>query len=116
MEKKIINPIVSTPIQKIEKIRKKEEKLGIDLPLKELDIRLSAAIYEWSNGCTFDELSDYTNSPPGDLVRYFRLTSDLLRQIRRTVSRDDALFDKINLCISKINRDVVDAERQLRAG
>ena len=116
MEKDTINPIISGPSRKMEKIRKREEALGIDTPLKELDTKLSTAIYEWSRGCTFEELADYTNTPPGDLVRYFRLASDLLRQMRRAVSRDDALFDKINVCISRINRDVVDAERQLRAG
>lgn len=116
MEKKKINPIISGPIRRIEKIREREEALGIDTLLKELDIRLSTAVYEWSRGCAFYELTEYTDSPPGDLVRYFRLASDLLRQIRRAVSRDDGLFDKINICISKMNRDVVDAERQLRAG
>ena len=116
MEKKIINPIVSGPFRRMEKIKEREKALGIDIPLKDLDIKLSVAVYEWSRGCAFDALTDHTDSPPGDLVRYFRLASDLLRQIRRTVSRNDALFDKINVCISKINRDVVDAERQLRAG
>jgi len=116
MEKKIINPIVSSPFRKMEKIRKKEEALGIDTPLKNLDIRLSAAVYEWSMGCAFDELEEFTDSPPGDLVRYFRLASDLLRQMKRAISKDDALYSKINTCISKMNRDVVDAERQLRAG
>jgi len=116
MEKGAINPIISGPSRRIKRIRKREEDLGIDMPLKELDTKLSAAVYEWSRGCTFDELADYTDSPPGDLVRYFRLASDLLRQMKRVVSKDDALFDKINMCISRINRDVVDAERQLRAG
>jgi hypothetical protein len=36
--------------------------------------------------------------------------------MRRVVPRGDALLDKINVCVSKMNRDVVDAERQLRAG
>ena len=116
MEKHKLNPIISGPTKRIEKIREREEALGIDTRLKELDVKLSTALYEWSQGCTFEELADYTDSPPGDLVRYFRLASDLLRQMRRTVSRDDSLFDKINMCIGKINRDEVDAERQLRAG
>jgi len=116
MEKHKLNPIISGPTKRIGKIREREEALGIDTRLKELDVKLSTALYEWSRGCTFEELADYTDSPPGDLVRYFRLASDLLRQMKRTVSRDDSLFDKINMCIGKINRDVVDAERQLRAG
>ena len=116
MNKALINPLMSGPSRMMKKFRAREEALGIDTPLKELDARLSTAVYEWSSGCTFEELEDYTDSPPGDLVRYFRLASDLLRQMKRVVSKDDILFDKIGLCISKINRDVVDAERQLRAG
>jgi superfamily II RNA helicase len=116
LEKSIISPIISDPIRKIKSIIEIENSLGILPTLKELDTKLSFAAYEWSGGCGFDELTDYTDAPPGDLVRYFRLASDLLRQIRRVVSTDDSLFYKINDCISRVNRDVVDAERQLRAG
>jgi len=116
MDKQKLNAIISGPTKRMEKIKEREAALGIDTSLKELDVKLSAVLYEWSKGCTFEELVDYTDSPPGDLIRYFRLASDLLRQMRRAVSREDALFDKINMCIGKVNRDVVDAERQLRAG
>ncbi|MBD3182270.1 DEAD/DEAH box helicase [Candidatus Poribacteria bacterium] len=116
MPKKIIKPLLSGPDRKISSIRKREGTLGIDTPIKELDGKLSSPLYEWSRGCDFEELVDYTDAPPGDLVRYFRLASDLLRQMRRVVERGDPLFSKIDICISKINRDVVDAERQLRVG
>jgi superfamily II RNA helicase len=116
LEKSIISPVISDPIRKIKSIIEIENSLGILPSLKELDTKLSLAAYEWSGGCGFDELTDYTDAPPGDLVRYFRLAGDLLRQIRRVVSTDDSLFYKINDCISRVNRDVVDAERQLRAG
>jgi superfamily II RNA helicase len=116
MEEGIINSIILGPSRRLEKIRKREEALEVDTPLKELDANLSAATYAWSSGCEFDELADYTDATPGDLVRYFRMVSDMLRQTGRAISHDDALIGKLNLCISKINRDVVDAERQLRAG
>jgi superfamily II RNA helicase len=116
MEEGIINSIILGPSRRLESIRKREEALEIDTPLKELDANLSAATYAWSTGCGFDELTGYTDTPPGDLVRYFRMASDMLRQMRRATSDDGTLFHKLNACISKINRDVVDAERQLRAG
>ena len=50
------------------------------------------------------------------LSETFRLVIDQLRQIRRAMSGHTALVDKLNRCIGKINRDVVDAERQLRIG
>ena len=52
----------------------------------------------------------------GDFVRSFRLVIDQLRQIRRAMAGHTTLVDKLNRCIAKINRDVVDAERQLRIG
>jgi len=116
MEKSVINSVISEPIRKIRRIIEIENSLGIEPKMKELDTKLSLAAYEWSDGCEFDELEKFTDIPPGDLVRYFRLASDLLRQIKRVVSTDDSLYHKINDCIFRINRDVVDAERQLRAG
>lgn len=116
MDKSFINSIISEPIQKIKKLIDIENEFGIMPNIKELDTKLSYAAYEWSRGCSFDELKEYTDTPPGDLVRYFRLASDLLRQIKRVVAAEDPLYHKINDCITRINRDVVDAEKQLRAG
>lgn len=115
LDKKDIKALFTEPSRKIGRITEREEALQIDSPTRNLDTMLSVATYEWSKGCSFDELSEYADSPPGDLVRYFRLASDLLRQMKRIVSQDDVLYGKIANCINKINRDVVDAERQLRA-
>ena len=81
-----------------------------------LELRLCTAMLAWSRGCSFDKLERYARVDPGDFVRTFRLVIDQLRQIRRAMSEHTALVDKLNGCIGKINRDVVDAERQLRIG
>ncbi len=81
-----------------------------------LELRLCTAMLAWSRGCSFDKLEQYARVDPGDFVRTFRLVIDQLRQIRRAMSGHTALVDKLNRCIGKINRDVVDAERQLRIG
>ena len=81
-----------------------------------LELRLCTAMLAWSRGCEFDKLERYARVDPGDFVRTFRLVIDQLRQIRRAMSEHTALVDKLNRCIGKINRDVVDAERQLRVG
>ena len=70
----------------------------------------------WSQGCDFDALEKYARLDAGDFVRSFRLVIDQLRQIRRAMGGHTVLVDKLNRCIGKINRDVVDAERQLRIG
>ncbi len=81
-----------------------------------LELRLCTAMLAWSRGCEFDRLEKYAHLDAGDFVRTFRLVIDQLRQIRRAMAGHTALVDKLNRCIGKINRDVVDAERQLRIG
>ncbi len=81
-----------------------------------LEFRLCTAMLAWSRGCEFDQLEKYAHLDAGDFVRTFRLVIDQLRQIRRAMKSHTALVEKLNRCIEKINRDVVDAERQLRIG
>ncbi len=81
-----------------------------------LETRLSTAILAWSQGCKFEELRQYADIADGDFVRSFRLVIDMLRQIRRAMPEHTALVAKIDRCVGRINRDVVDAERQLRVG
>ena len=81
-----------------------------------LELRLCPAMLAWSQGCEFDQLEKFARLDAGDFVRTFRLVIDQLRQIRRAMVGHTALVDKLNRCIEKINRDVVDAERQLRIG
>ena len=81
-----------------------------------LELRLCTAMLAWSRGCEFDQLEKYARLDAGDFVRTFRIVIDQLRQIRRAMVGHNALVDKLNRCIEKINRDVVDAERQLRIG
>ncbi len=81
-----------------------------------LELRLCTAMLAWSRGCDFDKLEKYADLDAGDFVRTFRLVIDQLRQIRRAMTGHTALVEKLNRCIGRINRDVVDAERQLRIG
>ena len=91
-----------------------EQKVTETTPM--LEFRLCTAMLAWSRGCDFDKLERYARLDAGDFVRAFRLVIDQLRQIRRAMSGHTALVDKLNRCIGRINRDVVDAERQLRIG
>ena len=93
-----------------------ESQLNVSEIVPLLEPRLCSAMLAWSRGCEFDKLTDYAALDPGDFVRTFRLVIDQLRQIRRAMTGHTALTDKLNRCIGKINRDVVDAERQLRIG
>ena len=104
---------VSSEISSIQHLEVKHKVTEIT-PL--LELRLCTAMLAWSRGCDFDKLERYARLDAGDFVRAFRLVIDQLRQIRRAMGGHTALVDKLNRCIGKINRDVVDAERQLRIG
>ena len=104
---------VNAEISSIQRLEIKRKVTEIT-PL--LEFRLCTAMLAWSRGCDFDQLEKYADLDAGDFVRTFRLVIDQLRQIRRAMSGHTALVDKLNRCIGKINRDVVDAERQLRIG
>jgi ATP-dependent RNA helicase DOB1 len=100
----------------IESIRSCEIRYKVEELIPVLDDKLSAAMLAWSEGCDFEELHQYTDISDGDIVRAFRSAIDLLRQMRRVLVGHEDLRAKISRCIAKINRDVVDAERQLRIG
>ena len=100
----------------IEHVRALERRFRVVEEIPKLETKLSTAILAWSRGCDFEDLHQYVNLADGDFVRSFRLVIDLLRQMRRAMVGHTALLDKLNRCIDKINRGVVDAERQLRIG
>jgi len=62
----------------------------------------------------FQDLRSYTSLAEEDIVRAFRNAIDLLRQMRRVLREHPTLYPRINGCIDRIKRDVVDAERELR--
>ena len=98
----------------IEPVRVLEQQYQVAETMPTLETKLSTAILAWSQGCEFEELREYVELADGDFVRAFRLVIDFLRQMRRAMVGHTALLDKIDRCLDKINRDVVDAERQLR--
>ena len=108
--------ILGTAWNEMLDIQRIESQLNVSEIIPMLELRLCSAILAWSRGCEFDKLTDYADLDAGDFVRTFRLVIDQLRQIRRAMTGHTALIDKLNRCIGKINRDVVDAERQLRIG
>ncbi len=50
------------------------------------------------------------------MVRYFRMSVQVLREISQAPVASYLLKDKIKETIHVINRDIVDAEKQLREG
>ena len=114
-DKKFLS-ILGSAWNEILTIQEIENQFNVSDVIPVLEPRLCSAMLAWSRGCEFDKLTEYADLDAGDFVRTFRIVIDQLRQIRRAMSAHTALVDKLNRCIGKINRDVVDAERQLRIG
>jgi len=91
-----------------------EKSLGIRSTVKKPSFKAAAVIAGWCRGLSFTDLEDYTNATKGDLVRALRLTVQLLRQIKKAMPPNPVLSRKLSTCIEILNRDAVDALRQLQ--
>ena len=70
----------------------------------------------WLRGTNFDKTLQFTDCDEGEVVRYFRMSVQVLREIAQAPVASYLLKDKIKETIRVINRDIVDAEKQLREG
>jgi superfamily II RNA helicase len=90
-----------------------EKRHGAATPSKEYHYHLSPAIEAWMNGAEFSSLLNLADADEGEIIRYFRMSVQILREILDTHA-PDSLKDNVKNAIRKINRDIIDAENQLR--
>jgi superfamily II RNA helicase len=99
-----------------DKIKNKEQRFRI-YPFSKIPyFHLSTAMEAWLRGTTFDKILKFSDTDEGEVVRYFRMSAQVLREISEAKVASYLLKDKIKETIRVINRDVVDAEKQLREG
>lgn len=96
-------------------IHKKERAHRIRPYTKPPHFHLAKAIEAWTRGEAFDKVMRDTSEDEGTLVRYFRMVTQLLREIEHAPHAPEALRQMALRARGKIDRDVVDAEKQLRA-
>ena len=96
--------------------RKAERKEKLPELTKRPDFSLSAVAIAWAKGTSFEALQRMTSVTEGDLVRTFRMALQLMRQLRRVLPKDDALRADLLEAADLMDRDVVDARRQLELG
>jgi superfamily II RNA helicase len=99
-----------------ENIRHKEHRYRIYPFSKPPYFHLSSAIEAWLRGTNFDKTLRFTDTDEGEMVRYFRMSVQILREINDAKVASRILKEKIKEIIRVINRDIVDAEKQLREG
>ena len=77
---------------------------------------LTTALEYWLRGTDFSKILQYTDTDEGEVVRYFRMAIQVMREIKDNPVSSTLLKERISETIRVINRDVVDAEKQLREG
>lgn len=94
-------------------IHRMERRYKIRPFTKECFYHLAPAMAGWLNSKSFDEVLRWVDADEGEVVRYFRMTIQVLRDIAEA-EISHILRNKIEKLIYLIDRDVVDAEKQLR--
>ncbi len=102
--------------QPLAHIHKMEAKFHILPPTKAPSFHLAHAMDAWMSNASFDKLSKLCDVDEGEIVRYFRMTVQLLRQLAESPASDPALRRTAEKTFRRMNRDVIDAEAQLRLG
>lgn len=102
--------------QILRRLANAESRAGVPTPMKLADWGLTAAVVSWIRGADFDELEELTDATAGDMCRTFRMAVQLMRQVRRAIDRDFDLYDRLGEAMEALNRDEVDARRQLELG
>ncbi len=95
-------------------IHKKEQTFRIRPYTKPPHFHLAKAVEAWTRGEPFDKVARDTTEDEGTLVRYFRMVTQLLREIMHAPHASEDLRKKAAKARGLIDRDVVDAEKQLR--
>ena len=109
------------PLQKliapvVEAIHRNERRYRIYPLSKKPYFNLAPAIQHWSEGSEFGVITGLCQTDEGEIVRYFRMVIQILRQMRPIPSLSPSFRQTIDAALTRINRGEVDAEKQLREG
>ncbi len=117
-------PVLSKSSRKLKRIceelyaeiKHKEQRYRIYPFSKPPYFHLSSGMEAWLRGTNFAKTLQFTDTDEGEVVRYFRMAIQILREINDAKVSSHILREKIRETIRVINRDIVDAEKQLREG
>ena len=99
-----------------EEIKHRESRCRI-YPFSKLPyFNLANAVEAWIKGEDFEKILQFTDTDEGEVVRYLRMAMQILKEVGDAGVASLALKEKIRNTVRAINRDVVDAEKQLREG
>lgn len=115
-------PALSGPMRGLEKqvvrfaqlVHTKEAFHKVYPPTRMPEMNLAPAVEAWVAGCRFQELGRHTDVDEGEIIRYFRMVVQLLRQLKQAPRVSERLRETAAKAMKAVNRDLVDAEKQLR--
>lgn len=102
--------------QVVGRLARREAEFGVPTPMKRPDWGLTPAVKAWVEGCEFAELEEVSDATPGDICRTFRMALQLTRQVRQAIDPAWDLVARLDDVHEALNRDEVDARRQLELG
>ena len=97
----------------VKDVQRREKRLGISPLSKTYSYHLSACVEAWMKNEDFDKIMRYSNADEGEIIRYFRMAIQILREILDT-NCSPQLKEKTKKAIHLIDRGIIDAEKQLR--
>ncbi len=110
--KKIAPPL----LDRMARFREVERDVGLPDPVREPEFRIAGVVEAWAEGEDFAVLESMCTLAAGDLVRIFRMTIQMLRQTLHALPHGDPVVETLASAILLLDRDVVDAKRQLELG
>lgn len=97
-------------------VQEMEQALGLRDLTRGPDFGLAGPVELWAEGRSLDEVLTRTNLSGGDLVRVLRMTLQLLRQAFHALDPADPARPALLEARTRLDRDEVDARRQLELG
>ncbi len=74
---------------------------------------ITPAVEAFTKGADFSKVRDLTDIDEGEIVRFFRMMIQILRELYSSSVVEDTLKEIISKSIHSINRDIIDAQRQI---
>lgn len=96
-------------------IHRREAKYRIFPYTKLPHFHAARQVEHWSCGASFEEVMRQSAIDEGELVRHLRMIIQLLRELANAPHVSEKVRNTAVRARTRINRDVVDAEKQLRA-
>ena len=93
-----------------------ERELGVRSDTRPPDFGISGLVERWAEGAELESLGDHTTLAAGDFVRVLRMTIQLLRQAAHALPKGDPCIAVLHEAKALLDRDEVDARRQLELG